>query len=492
VTIASEAFAAVPSFSAHTATHPPAESDGDSGSLFAKQLSGLTDGLPDAGGWRSAEPAKLRNYTSPSSWASPPPSEDSSEPQSNTKEAPALPILAEKTAEDASSQVDGKAMAPVVAANPVTQVNVPPSTEVSGNYDLTNTTPQIASPEFTAVAGNTDDAAPVVDRKQSAAAPIGKAAERTAKPQKKADDAVPSATATTTADAPTVIQPNPTFGLWSFGEPQKDSEAAAIVQPAPVKAPATNNEPVKPATPTVTAAAGSPQNAGELAFATRVQPVQNTSQSALPAEMAAAAAVASASKKLAVATEIATASPADIHALPADAVTIADRNGPPSAAAATAGSNPAATPEPLAESLPKAATPLKDISLQVSQPGADPVAVRVVQEGSQVHVTVHSGDAALTSGLRQGLSELQSRLEENGYRSEMWKPTPAVAPPTPPSTAQDSNNRGGDQPSHQGGSQQESGRRNQNQSNQPRWVEELEASTASGEKTSGGFYGFSS
>ena len=150
-------------------------------------------------------------------------------------------------------------------------------------------------------------------------------------------------------------------------------------------------------------------------------------------------------------------------------------------------------PEPLAESSPKAATPLKDISLQVSQPGSEPVAVRVVQEGSQVHVSVHSGDATLNSGLRQGLSELQSRLEENGYRSEMWKPTPAVAAPTPPSTAPESNNhsRGGDQPSHQGGSQQESGRRNQNQSNQPRWVEALEDSTA-GEKTSGGFYGFSS
>jgi hypothetical protein len=121
------------------------------------------------------------------------------------------------------------------------------------------------------------------------------------------------------------------------------------------------------------------------------------------------------------------------------------------------------------------------------------VDVRVVQQGSEVRVSVHSGDASLNSGLRQGLSELQSRLEENGYRSEMWRPGfPRARRAAPSAQASTNHSRGGDGQPQQGGSQQESGRRNPESSNQPRWVEELESSLDGGEKSSGGFYGFGS
>jgi hypothetical protein len=232
-----------------------------------------------------------------------------------------------------------------------------------------------------------------------------------------------------------------------------------------------------------------------MAFAARVQPGQSVDHSALPAEMASAAALASASKKV-VAADNENASPADAYGLPAATTPTLERSAQPALAAlpAATASHAAETPAPLAESLPKASAPLKDISLQVTQPGKDPVDVRVVQAGSEVRVSVHSGDANLTSGLRQGLSELQSRLEENGYRSEMWRPGASAAPLTPTPSAQASTNhsRGGDGQPQQNGSQQDSGRRNQNQSNQPRWVEELESSLTGGEKSSGGFYGFSS
>jgi hypothetical protein len=138
---------------------------------------------------------------------------------------------------------------------------------------------------------------------------------------------------------------------------------------------------------------------------------------------------------------------------------------------------------------------MKDISLQVNQPGKERVEVRVVQQGAEVHVSVHSSDASLNSGLRQGLSELQSRLEETGYRSEMWRPGAATAPvaAAPSAEASTNHSRGGEGQPQQGGSQQqESGRRNQNQSNQPRWVEEMESSLGAGEKSTGGFYGFGS
>jgi hypothetical protein len=229
-----------------------------------------------------------------------------------------------------------------------------------------------------------------------------------------------------------------------------------------------------------------------MAFAARVQPVQSAESSTLPAEMASTAAVAAANKKVVAAAENENAT----LAVPATV----ERGAEPGTAPVP--SAPAiqrtASPTPLAENQPKPSAPLKDISLQVTQPGTERVDVRVVQQGGEVHVSVHSADAGLTSGLRQGLSDLQSRLEENGYRSEMWRPGASAAPlaPAPSPQAPTNHSRGGDGQPQQGGSQQDSGRRNQNQSNhqsgQPRWVEEMESSLGGKEKSSGGFYGFSS
>jgi hypothetical protein len=220
--------------------------------------------------------------------------------------------------------------------------------------------------------------------------------------------------------------------------------------------------------------------------------------------MASTAAVASGSKKVVAAVEDETAAPADTHVPLAGVAPTGERSGGPNSdpapttatPASTPASHRAETPEPLAESQPKAAAPpLTEISLQVNQPGSNRIDVRVVQTGSEVHVSVHSGDATLTSGLRSGLSDLQSRLEENGYRSEMWRPGVAATTVPAMSGGQAATNfsRNSDgQSQQQGGSQQESGRRNQNQSNQPHWVEEMESSLNGGEKSSGGFYGFSS
>jgi len=251
-------------------------------------------------------------------------------------------------------------------------------------------------------------------------------------------------------------------------------------------------EPEEVAPPTVSAGKSHAQPQ-EMAFATRVQPVQSAEHTALPAEMASSAAVASANKKIEAAAEN-----GEPHAMPIVAAATMEHTAEPAIAPApnvhaAPAPHRAEAPNSPAESLPKATTPLKDISLQVNQPGKERVDVRVVQQGSEVHVSVHSGDASLTSGLRQGLSELQSRLEENGYRSEMWRPGVASAPVAAAPSSQESTNhsRGGDGQPQQGGSQQGGDRRNQQQSNQPRWVEELESSVG-GEKSPGGFNGFSS
>lgn len=258
-----------------------------------------------------------------------------------------------------------------------------------------------------------------------------------------------------------------------------------------------SGQPAEPAMPNATAPAGpAPQ---EMAFAARIQPVQSVDNSSLSAEMASAAAVASANKKVVAAGDDGSSSSANATTLLGATTATFERHTesasrPLETAPAATGSRPTETSVLLTENLPKASAPLKDISLQVAQLGKERVDVRVVQQGSDVQVSVHTGDSNLTSGLRQGLSELQSRLEESGYRSEMWRPGVSTTPlaATPSSQASTNQSRGGDgQPQH-GGSQQESGRRNQNQSNQPRWFEELESSFTSGEQSTGGFHGIGS
>jgi hypothetical protein len=234
-----------------------------------------------------------------------------------------------------------------------------------------------------------------------------------------------------------------------------------------------------------------------LAFAAKVQPVAAASNTSLSGEMAAAAAAA-ATRKAVVPAAGGNDTPADGRGFPASAIAAFESSAEPISAAhsqpVAAAAHDAEALSPQTDSLPKPAAPLKDISLQLTQPGKESVDVRVVQAGSEVRISVHSGDAALASGLRQGLSELQGRLEENGYRAEMWRPAVSASPvsSTPGTQTAPGHSRGGDAQPQSGGSQQDGGRRNQQQSNQPRWVEELESSLTGGEKSSGGSNGFGS
>jgi hypothetical protein len=279
-----------------------------------------------------------------------------------------------------------------------------------------------------------------------------------------------------------------------------DVEAVAVSEVAshlPAAPPVEADEPEEIAAPSVSAAPAQP-DPQDMAFAARVQPVQSTQHSALPAELASSAAVATATKRVVAAPEDQNSSTtAEPHAVPTTVPNTAVDRAAESATTTPHAANAihrTEAPVSPAEAATKSTTPLKDISLQVNQPGKERVDVRVVQQGNEVHVSVHSGDATLTSGLRQGLSDLQSRLEETGYRSEMWRPGVSTAPVAASPSAQESGNhsRGDEGQSQQhGGSQQEGGRRNQNQSNQPHWVEELESSFG-GDKSSGGFHGFGS
>ena len=456
VNIAFAAHSAVPSFPYTAASRPSTEGDAGSGAQFASQFSGLTAESADAGAWRSARPANLPKAAENGTPVSP--------ATALTVRSPAVaPTLDETPLPDDSAGVSIEPKANLQKA-PIGQnaaAGVTPSGAATSKRAIAGQSPAQKAPHGQAVAGESTQTAAV---------------------------------ATWPAPAP---ESAVTLSAVTDDPIDNDGANPPLEAAAP---PSAKSDAAESSAPTVTAAAGPAQPSQEMAFAARVQPVQSVDHAALPAEMASASAMASASKKVVAAADDENATPANAQGLLASAATATEPSAEPNAApspaaplAATA-SHRAETPASPAESLPKASAPLKDISLQVSQPGRERVDVRVVQQGSEVHVSVHSSDASLTSGLRQGLSDLQSRLEENGYRSETWRPGASTVPLAQPSSAQASTNhsRGGDGQPQQGGPQQEGGRRNQNQSNQPRWVSELESSLTGGEQSSGGFYGFSS
>ncbi|MGA2715581.1 MAG: hypothetical protein ABSG41_20980, partial [Bryobacteraceae bacterium] len=142
--------------------------------------------------------------------------------------------------------------------------------------------------------------------------------------------------------------------------------------------------------------------------------------------------------------------------------------------------------------VPKA--PLKDISFQVGQAQGQKVEVRVTQQAGELRVAVRTGDTDVAQGLRQGLSELTTKLSENGYRAEAWRPGELTALTLNSSkeasdTPGHSSNGGSQSQSQSGSPQQDRGQQNQNPSNRPRWVQELETTLRSGAGSTGDFNG---
>lgn len=141
----------------------------------------------------------------------------------------------------------------------------------------------------------------------------------------------------------------------------------------------------------------------------------------------------------------------------------------------------------------KPAAPLKDLTFQVNQSN-ERVEVRIVQQAGEVRVAVRTGDTDLVHGLQQNLSDLSGKLQQSGYHADTWRP--GIAAETM-SSGNDSRKGSGDsgngQPQPQsGGSQHDRSQQNQNRSNRPRWVDEMESTLKTGEESTGVTYGFGS
>jgi len=153
------------------------------------------------------------------------------------------------------------------------------------------------------------------------------------------------------------------------------------------------------------------------------------------------------------------------------------------------------SPVEVPQAQPKPASiPVKDISLQVTQPGEQKVEVRIVQQSGELRVAVHTGDSDLAHGLQQGLSDLVGRLQETGFRTEAWYPGGTGVHSTPVVEARTNagGSQNGDSQGNFGGSRQQEGERRQNQSQRPEWVEELDNRIAHGEQSQGASYGIGS
>jgi len=66
--------------------------------------------------------------------------------------------------------------------------------------------------------------------------------------------------------------------------------------------------------------------------------------------------------------------------------------------------------------------PLKSLSLEFSPDGAGDVRLRLSEKSGEVHISLHSPDASLTSRLHEGVHDLVGSLSSAGYEAEAWTP----------------------------------------------------------------------
>jgi hypothetical protein len=124
------------------------------------------------------------------------------------------------------------------------------------------------------------------------------------------------------------------------------------------------------------------------------------------------------------------------------------------------------------------AGPLKDLSIQVGRTQQERVDLHLTERAGELRVAVRAADPEMAHTLRQTLPELVNRLEENGFRTEAWRPAGIVSGPGAPNEtrASSSHSPQGDPQQQSGGSGQQGGQRQHNQSERPKWVAELESS----------------
>jgi len=141
----------------------------------------------------------------------------------------------------------------------------------------------------------------------------------------------------------------------------------------------------------------------------------------------------------------------------------------------------------------KAPGTLRNISVQVGEPGQPKVEVQLAERAGELYVSVRSGDAETVRGLRHNLPELVNRLEESGFTSAGWRPSGVIEGPAQASASRQGSAEYRDQqPEPQtGGSNRGPDQREQGHSNRRQWVEEFEGTQTDVNRFAGELHGFS-
>jgi hypothetical protein len=142
---------------------------------------------------------------------------------------------------------------------------------------------------------------------------------------------------------------------------------------------------------------------------------------------------------------------------------------------------------PAAPVQPNPATPVTEVSVTIPVPradsaGNDNVAIRMMQRGSEIHVSVRTPDTQLADSLRHDLGKLATGLEQGGFRTETWRPTPTGAAAQSNTDSQHQSSQGNPQRDAAGPDGRSAGNSGQSageqkrkqQDERPRWVAELE------------------
>jgi hypothetical protein len=79
----------------------------------------------------------------------------------------------------------------------------------------------------------------------------------------------------------------------------------------------------------------------------------------------------------------------------------------------------AAAPEPASS---ESSAPVREISVRLGGQAQTSAHLRVVERGGEVLVSVRTGDAQLARDLGSHLGELTHRLDQTGFRTELWRP----------------------------------------------------------------------
>jgi hypothetical protein len=174
----------------------------------------------------------------------------------------------------------------------------------------------------------------------------------------------------------------------------------------------------------------------------------------------------------------------DLPSLSADAVLLGrppEPGGvPDTRAKARVPSSPAPTVAPETEATPVAPQPLREVSLrlavQTSSVSTSNVDVQLAERAGKVQVAVRTADQELAKSLQGNLGELVGRLQERGFKTDVWTPTSAPhggLATREPSTSSESQNYS-DRSGSQGGQPDSRGQPGSDQRRQGHWKAEFE------------------